>query len=230
VVTYAIDERGTPRSRSRDWADVARRNCRATARLVIVAALLSACGSSGKPTSAPTAREVSSDRLPTSQNQPGETSLGSATNDQLAAPTVPRTVAEQGDLSAVSGTAEGLAALDKSLRDRALSALISPEGNPRGSLRAQPSSGRTAFIAATPAPATFISVTSHRSSLVPTCGDRASSGWRTLNVRGVVGCGAPVGPVGMIEWSEAGWTFHAEYQGASEDAIVIFLRTWLHLG
>ena len=165
-----------------------------------------------------------------SENQREEGTPGPATTDPPPVPAVPRTVAEQGDLSAVPGTAEGLATLDASLRTRGLSALVSPSGDPRGSLQVQTSMGRTVFVSAMPAPATFISITTQRRSQVPTCADRVASGWRAVKVRGAEGCGAPAAQVGILEWSDVDWTFHSEYQGASEAAVVTALVNWLKLG
>jgi len=201
---------------------------RLVAGLLIVVTLPPGCGGgvdigSGRP------------QLPTSspslsENRIQEGSAGPATTEPPAVPAVPRTVAEQGDLSAVPGTADGLAALDASLRERRLSALVSPRGDPRGSLQVQTSTGRTVFVSAMPGPATFISVTTQRRSQVPTCTDRTASGWRAVKVRGADGCSAPVDQVGIVEWADVDWTFHAEYQGASEAAVVTALVNWVKLG
>lgn len=158
------------------------------------------------------------------------TTEGPATTDPPAVATVPRTVAEQGDISAVPGTAEGIAAVDGMLRELGLTALIAPQGDPRGSLQTQPVAQRTIFIAASPSPANFLSVTTQRESDVPTCSQRLAIRWRAVGLRGVSGCAAPAGPVGMVEWPEAGWTFHVEYQGADEPILAAELSSWTRLG
>lgn len=159
-----------------------------------------------------------------------DTPGGPATTDPPAVLASPRTVAEQGDTSAVPGTAEGISSLDSALRRRGLSALVASRGDPRGSLQIQTSAERTLFISASPSPATFVSVTTLRDAASPACSQRLATGWGEVSLRGVSGCAGPAGPVAMIDWREAGWAFHAEYQGVDEVLMAAELGSWMRLG